>query len=167
MIVGSGTRRVFRAAAYALAGSGMESLFTSARLSRAAGAPRPSGPSSAWMLPIYGLALPLFEPMHERLRGRPAWQRGAIYASGIMGVEVIAGWLLRRTTGRCPWDYAGRTRWDLAGLTRLDYAPFWAIAGLGAERLHDRLTGSARCGVPRARPTSRPAGALQSAAVGR
>lgn len=167
MIVGSGTRRVFRAAAYALAGSGMESLFTSARLSRAAGAPRPSGPSSVWMLPIYGLALPLFEPMHERLRGRPAWQRGAIYASGIMGVEVIAGWLLRRTTGRCPWDYAGRTRWDLAGLTRLDYAPFWAIAGLGAERLHDRLTGSARCGVPRARPTSRPAGALQSAAVGR
>ncbi len=118
----------------------MESAFTSARLSRAARSPRLAGPATAWMLPIYALGLPLFEPVHLRIRGRPVWQRGAIYAAGILVVEGATGWLLRRATGRCPWDYSGRTRWQLDGLVRLDYAPFWALAGLGAERLHDAMT---------------------------
>ncbi len=118
----------------------MESAFTSARLSRVARSPRLAGPATAWMLPIYALALPLFEPAHERLRDRPAWQRGATYAAGILAVEAATGWLLRRATGQCPWDYAGRTRWHVAGLARLDYAPLWAAAGLCAERLHDAMT---------------------------
>ena len=134
----------------------MESAFTSARLSRGSGSLRASGPATPWMFPIYALALPLLEPVHDRLRGRPAWARAIAYAAGIMAVEGGTGWMLRRRTGRCPWDYTGRTRWHVAGIVRLDYGPLWALAGLGAERLHDAMTG--------ARPAPH---ALQSAAVGR
>ncbi len=135
--------RVRRAATYGITGALVESAFTSVRLSRAERAPRVVGPATAWMVPIYALALPLFEPVHARIRGRPAWQRGATYAAGILAVEWATGWLLRRATGRCPWDYSGRTRWHVDGLVRLDYVPFWAATGLGAERLHDAMTG--RC----------------------
>jgi hypothetical protein len=133
-----------RIAAYGAAGSLVESAFTSVRLSIHGGRPALSGPSTAWMFPIYGLALPLFEPVHDRIRSRPAWQRGAVYAGGIFAVEAAAGWLLRRATGNCPWDYSGRSPLSVAGLIRLDYAPFWALAGLGAERLHDALAGGGR-----------------------
>lgn len=139
-ILGLGRSQIRRAAAYALAGAGMESAFTATRRWRADGRLRVSGPASAWMLPIYALALPLFEPLRERVRPWPAWRRGPAYAVGILAVEGGTGWLLRRATGRCPWDYSGRTRWDVAGLIRLDYGPFWALAGLGAERLHDAMT---------------------------
>ncbi len=119
----------------------MEAAFTSARLTRASRRFRPAGPATRWMPAIYALTLPLFEPAHDRLRGQPAPIRAATYAAGIMLVELVSGWALRRRTGRCPWDYGGRTRWDVDGLVRLDYAPLWALAGLGAERLHDAMTG--------------------------
>ena len=135
---------VARFAAYGAAGSLVESAFTSVRLSIHGGRPALSGPSTAWMLPIYGLSLPLLEPVHDRIRSRPAWQRGAVYAGGIFAVEAAAGWMLRRATGNCPWDYTGRSPLSVAGLIRLDYAPFWALAGLGAERLHDLLAGDGR-----------------------
>jgi len=98
------------------------------------------------MVPIYGLAMPLFEPAHDRLRSRPAWQRGLAYAGGIIAVEGLTGWALRRLIGHCPWDYSGRSRLALAGLVRLDYAPLWALTGLGAERLHDALIESRPAG---------------------
>jgi hypothetical protein len=145
-----------RAIAYGIVGCAMESAFTSARLSRGSGSLRASGPATPWMLPIYALVLPLFEPVHDRLRDRPAWARAIAYGAGIMAVEGGTGWMLRHRTGRCPWDYTGRTRWHVSGLVRLDYGPLWALAGLGAERLHDAMT--------RARPVPH---ALQSAAVGR
>ena len=153
---------VRRAAVYGATGSLMESVFTTARLSRNARTFRPSGPASLCVPLIYAFALPLFEPVHDRLRRCPGWYRGALYASGILTVESIAGWAMRRATGRCPWDYTGRTRWHLFGLVRLDYAPFWALAGLGAEWLHDAMVGGPI--PPAKRP---PSHALESAAVGR
>ncbi len=132
-----------RGLVYAAAGSAMEAGFTSARLTREARRPILVGPATRWMPVIYALALPLFEPAHDRLRGDALPVRAAAYAVGIMAVEGATGWALRRTTGRCPWDYRGRTEWSIDGLVRLDYAPLWALAGLGAERLHDALTGCA------------------------
>jgi hypothetical protein len=71
------------------------------------------------------------------------WQRAASYSLGIMGVEYLTGMALRRAVGVVPWDY-GRGRLVLpGGATRLDYAPVWAVAGLGLERLHDVLSGLA------------------------
>ncbi len=118
-----------RLAAYALVGLAGELAFTGVR-----GRPR----TSAWMLPVYGLAQPLFEPAHDALRARPLALRAAAYAAGFTAVEYASGRILRRLRGSAPWDYS-HARWNLQGLVRAGYAPVWALAGLGFERLHDLL----------------------------
>jgi uncharacterized membrane protein len=97
--------------------------------------------TSLWMLPVYGLAQPLFEPVHDAMRDRlPAPARACVYAAGFLAVEYATGRVFRGLLGRAPWDYS-RARWSVDGLARLDYAPLWAIAGLALEGVHDRLTG--------------------------
>jgi uncharacterized membrane protein len=97
--------------------------------------------SSLWMFPIYGLLQPLFEPLHDGMRGRvPAPGRAAVYGVLIMAVEYASGAILRRAVGRAPWDYSS-ARCNVHGLVRLDYLALWAAAGLATERVHDRLTG--------------------------
>jgi uncharacterized membrane protein len=94
------------------------------------------------MFPVYGLAQPLFEPVHEAMRGRlPAPVRAAVYAAGFATVEYASGRVFRLLLGRAPWDYS-HARWNLDGLVRADYVPLWALAGLGLERVHDALTRS-------------------------
>jgi uncharacterized membrane protein len=96
------------------------------------------GNTYLWMLPIYGLCAVLFEPVHDAMRGF-AWPlRGAAYMTGIFAVEYVAGWLLRRLTGRCPWDYS-YARLSVHGYIRLDYVPVWFAFGLALERVHDTL----------------------------
>jgi uncharacterized membrane protein len=95
-------------------------------------------PSSLLNVPVYGLAQPLFEPLHDRVRHRPIVHRAAIYGLGILGVEYLAGRSLRRLRGSAPWDY-GEARLGIDGLVRLDYLPVWGAFGLGLERLHDAL----------------------------
>jgi hypothetical protein len=97
--------------------------------------------TSWWMFPIYGLLAPLYEPVHNHLRTarRPWWQRGLLYAVGIMSIEVTTGWLIQRITGAIPWDYRNTTSWHWRGLTRFDYAPLWFGVGLGLEPVHDWL----------------------------
>lgn len=101
--------------------------------------------TSAWMLPIYGLIQPLYEPLHDAMRDRVPWVvRGAVYGVGFWTVEYSAGRLLRATRGEAPWDYSNECR-NLHGLIRYDYFPLWAAAGLALEPLHDSL-------APRASP---------------
>ena len=92
-----------------------------------------------WMFPIYGSIVWLYEPLHNAIRVWPWPLRAAIYAIGIMTIEYITGWLLRRLTGACPWDYSERARWHIHGLVRLEYAPAWAAVGLLLEPVHDFL----------------------------
>jgi hypothetical protein len=103
-------------------------------------------------VPVYGLAQPLFEPLHDRIRDRRFVHRAAVYGVGILTVEYASGRLLRRFAGHVPWSYEG-ARFGIAGLVRIDYLPLWGAFGLGLERVHDAL-------VPRkwSRPTSRPSG---------
>jgi hypothetical protein len=129
------TRRL----AYGLVGWAVDSVFVFAHTGR-------RRPSSLLNVPVYGLAQPLFEPAHDRLRQRPAALRAALYGAGILGVEYASGRLLRRFVGYVPWNY-GRARFGIDGLVRLDYLPLWAVYGLGLERLHDLL-------APRASVTS-------------
>ena len=118
--------------AYGLGGWMLDSLYVWAHTGRR----RPSGLLN---IPVYGLAQPLFEPVHDRLRERPVLVRAAAYGTGILGVEYGCGRLLRRLVGGVPWDYGG-ARFALDGLVRLDYLPLWAASGLGLERVHDLLT---------------------------
>jgi len=118
---------------YGFAGWAVDSLFVAARTGR-------GRTSSLVNVPVYGLAQPLFEPVHDRLRRRRVALRGSVYGVGILCVEYASGRLLRRLVGRAPWDY-GRARFAVDGLVRLDYLPLWAAFGLGLERLHDLLVG--------------------------
>lgn len=97
------------------------------------------GTTYLWMFLIYGLIAPLFEPAHNAIRPWPWPIRGVLYVTGIFAIEYATGWLLRRFTGACPWDYTGYTRWHVNGLIRLDYAPAWFLMALVVERLHDFL----------------------------
>lgn len=95
--------------------------------------------TSLWMFPVYGLLLPLYEPLHDRLDGRaPAPVRGLAYGLGFMTIEYASGRLIRRLAGTAPWDYSG-ARWNAGGLVRADYLPLWAAAGLAMERVHEAL----------------------------
>jgi uncharacterized membrane protein len=125
-----------RLVVYGLAGWTVDSLFVSAHTGRLR-------PSSLLNVPVYALALPFFEPVHDRVRQRPLLARASLYAVGIMVVEYASARLLRRVRGQVPWDYRG-ARLAVDGLVRLDYAPLWAAYGLGLERLHDLLAGRRR-----------------------
>lgn len=140
---------VTRFAIYGVMGWCVEILWTA--LSSTAGREqkgwRLAGVTYLWMFPIYGLLAPLYEPVHNALRPRPWPVRGVVYGLGFMAVEYLSGWLLRKLTAVCPWDYAGRSRWQLHGLVRLDYGPLWMLLGLALEPVHDfliRLTPSVR-----------------------
>ncbi len=91
-----------------------------------------------WMFPIYGLAI-FLEPFHDRIRSAPWPVRGFIWASLIIGIEYLFGWLLKIFLGFCPWDYSGASLFSLDGFVRLDYTPFWFLAGLIFEHIHDYL----------------------------
>jgi uncharacterized membrane protein len=103
---------------------------------------RLEGRTYIWMFPIYGSIVFLYEPVHDLLRGSPWPLRATAYAAAFLTVEYLSGWILRRATGACPWDYAQRphpSRFQVNGLIRLDYAPAWALAGMLLEPLHDFL----------------------------
>ncbi len=105
-----------------------------------------AGHTTLWMFPLYGSMVFLFEPLHDALRPWAWPMRALVYAGAFLAVEYAAGWLLRRVTGTCPWDYATRRsqpRWQVHGLIRLDYAPAWALLGLALERVHDALVRAA------------------------
>lgn len=118
-----------RALVYGALGLATELGFTGAR-----GRPR----TSIWMLPVYALAAPLFEPAHARLRGRAPGLRASAYAFGIASAEYASGRVLRRIRGAAPWDYS-HARVHVHGLVRADYLPLWALYGLVLERVDDAL----------------------------
>lgn len=88
------------------------------------------------MLPIYGLAV-FLEPVHERIRLLPWWERGLIYLFILWGIEYFSGFLLQVFLGKCPWDYTDPL--NIQGLITLRMAPEWFLAGLGFEVLHNAL----------------------------
>jgi Putative ABC-transporter type IV len=134
-------RRAERALAYGLLGWSTEIVFTAAKsiLHRDTRDARLRGHTYLWMPPLYGLCAVLYEPLHDRMRGRPRTQRAGAYAAGFLAVEYAAGRLIQRVAGVIPWDYTGSGRLVIQGATRLDYAPLWAAAGIGLEGVDDRL----------------------------
>ena len=94
--------------------------------------------TSPWMLPVYALLLPLYEPVHDALSERSWIVRGTAYGLGFLAVEYSSGALFRTTLGEAPWDYS-EARYHLHGLIRPDYFFQWAAMGLMLEPLHDRL----------------------------
>ncbi len=128
-----------RFAAYGLVGWCAEVLFTGAHDYARYKDRRLPSRTSIWMFPVYGLLQPLFEPLHDAMRGRvPAPARAAAYGAGFLAIEYTTGRLFRKVLGEAPWDYS-YARWHLHGLIRPDYFPLWAAAGLALEPLDDVL----------------------------
>lgn len=109
------------------------------------------GTTYLWMFPLYGSIVLLYEPVHEAIRSWPWIARGACYLIGFFAVEYLAGWLPKRLTGSCPWDYSVWSRFSVHGYIRLDYAPIWFLIGLVLEPVHDflvRLTPAIQAALP-------------------
>ncbi|NOV88182.1 putative membrane protein [Clostridium acetobutylicum] len=93
--------------------------------------------TNIWMFLIYGLAI-FLEPIHNNIRHLPILVRGGIYSTLIIISEYITGSFLCFMLGTCPWHYSSGP-FTIQGITRLDYFPYWLIAGLLFEKLHDAL----------------------------
>lgn len=102
-----------------------------------------AGYTYVWMAFVYALIPVLAPPFYARSRHWPAAIRLGAMVLFIYLIEFSAGYLLRITTGSCPWEY--QQGWHIAGLVRLDYLPAWTIFAWGVEKLYlfaDQLTGS-------------------------
>ncbi|MCI8409638.1 MAG: hypothetical protein HFJ09_10295 [Lachnospiraceae bacterium] len=105
--------------------TGLHSLFLSTDRTLRCG-------SSLWMFPIYGLGI-FISPISKKLKGKPIFQRGSIYASLIFLVEYVSGSILR-IFHACPWNYS-HAKLQVHGLIRLDFAPLWFAVGLLYEKI--------------------------------
>jgi hypothetical protein len=95
-----------------------------------------------WMIPIYAILYPAFLFLYPRLSGWPFLARGLLYVAGIFLVEYVSGWLIRKISGKCPWeDGYYQARWGVHGLIRLDFAPAWLGASLLFETVFRVLRG--------------------------
>jgi len=113
----------------------MEVAFTALVDFRGKRDPRLAGHTTLWMFPIYALVYPALNALWPRIAAWPWFARGLLYVPLIYAVEYASGWLIRKSTGRCPWDY-GKARWSVHGLIRLDFAPLWLGAGFLFEKLY-------------------------------
>ncbi len=96
---------------------------------------RLKGYSYIWMFPLYAL-IPVFLCfLWPHVGPWPIAARLGFYVVLLYIVEYATGWILRWTTGQCPWDY-GNHRFAVQGVIRLDYAPAWALAVFLFEYLY-------------------------------
>lgn len=99
--------------------------------------PRCVGYSFLWMIPIYALLI-FIEPASRILASLPFYLRGVIYVVVLWVVEYATGWLIKKISGRCPWDYSV-SRFNLHGYLRWDFFPFWFVFILLAEWMSHRF----------------------------
>lgn len=100
---------------------------------------------SMWMIPVYGILLPLiYLPLFYLMFyiiEVPFYIRYFIWAIFITGFEILSGWfydegLYKITRGRFsirPWDYSMYKDSIFNGYTRKTLIPLWGIAGIILE----------------------------------
>jgi uncharacterized membrane protein len=113
---------------YGFCGWIVEVLFTGFHSAIIEGDIKATGKTYLYMHPIYGIACLGFEWFRYLLvlASFPLVARIFVYLVVIYFTEYVSGWLLKKITGNCPWEYTGK-KWAIHGLIRLDYAPFWFI----------------------------------------
>lgn len=79
----------------------------------------------AWMIPIYGSAFVLFRIFYDMFADIGFIIQILIVTGSIFVIEYLSGFLLKKLTGKCPWEYSKGLH--VHGLIRLDYAPFWMV----------------------------------------
>ena len=91
-----------------------------------------------WMLPIYGVSALVLEGLSEVLPW-PFYIKAFVYVLFIYIAEGLSGWVLKKTTGRIPWDY-GISHWTPMGLINLKYAPYWLMLAMAFDSITAFLT---------------------------
>ncbi len=122
---------------YGLLGMVVEVFFTAI----AEGKVQLAGKTYLWMLPIYslgGLTLDISNNLELVLLYKLIF-----FTCEIFVIEYVSGFLLRRYTGICPWDY-GNTKFSIHGLIRLDYFIFWFCLSGGWFLVNGKLYAMAR-----------------------
>lgn len=90
-----------------------------------------------WMFPIYGCMV-FFEPLVLIMKAWPWFLRGIVYMLLVWIAEYVSGWIIKKITGRCPWDYSA-SRFSFHGYIRWDFAPVWFGFGFLFEYVYPRL----------------------------
>ena len=98
-----------------------------------------TGHTYVCMIVVYALIPFFFDLLKEKIGQRPLLLRLFIYASLIIIVEFIFGFILDQLTGACPWDYTGKSKFEIMGYTRLDYFPLWMGFAFGCEWVLKKL----------------------------
>ncbi|MCW5908682.1 MAG: hypothetical protein KIS94_12540 [Chitinophagales bacterium] len=93
-----------------------------------------AGTTYVWMAFIYGLIPIIAHYLYEKVKTQPFYNRIGLYVILIYTVEFISGYILKVTTGSCPWEY--KTGWHIMGLIRLDFLPAWCFFAWMVERLY-------------------------------
>jgi uncharacterized membrane protein len=113
----------------------IELLFTASRRW-----PRLDGHTQLWVLPLYYFgSIYAFEPLYRRFCCYHRLVRLFVYAATFLGIEFVAGWILDKYLGQCPWEYQNR-RFSVYGYVDLAYAPLWAVLGLMGEIVYAELS---------------------------
>lgn len=125
-------QKYFRGLVYAAMGVSTEVIFTGVRHW-----PKLEGKTQLWIIPLYYTgSVFLLEPFHDRFRHIQTIYRLIIYSIGIILIEYLAGVILKKCIGFCPWEYRNR-RFAISGCANLAYAPLWMMVGYAAEQVHD------------------------------
>jgi hypothetical protein len=98
---------------------------------------RAVGYTFLWMLPIYSLMICL-EPLSELIKNWHWVLRGFFYLGIVWFTEYCGGWIIKKISGRCPWDYS-YSKYSFHGFIRWDFAPFWFGYGLFVEWFAGKL----------------------------
>lgn len=121
---------------YGLLGWCLEILFTAVSDKLFNGADlKLKGYSYLWMPPIWAVGIYACEQAYLFMRRRHIhWLLRLVpYTIICFATEFTSGWIIRWAVGDVPWHY--HSKWAVDGLIRLDYAPFWALSGVGGERI--------------------------------
>ncbi len=97
------------------------------------------GHSYFWMIIVYAFIPFFFDLLKNTVGKKQLLIRLLIYATLIICVEFIFGFLLDQLTGLCPWDYTGKSKFEIMGYTRLDYFPFWMLFAYYCEWILKRM----------------------------
>jgi uncharacterized membrane protein len=85
-----------------------------------------------WMVPIYGLTALGLEHLNA-YANKPFYIMACYYTAVIYLSEFLSGWVLKRFTGKIPWDY-GKNPGSVYGYINWHYFPYWFAIGLAFNR---------------------------------
>ena len=120
---------------FVLIGITMEILWTSILNSIKTKNPKLTGETYLWMFPIYGIVPFIYMLVLAPFQGVNIFIKGIIYMFSFYLLELISGFLIKKSVGVSPWNYENysikifgkKYKSNFYGLICLEYAPIWYL----------------------------------------